>query len=60
MFNELKTVGNLKFDYQEKSDLMSYCVKLAGKMHLFETPDEMQHIIRHAYTALTFDAERVK
>lgn len=39
---------------------MSYCIKLAGKMHLFETPAEMAHLIRHTYTTLDFDEAKVK
>ena len=39
---------------------MSYCIKLAGNMHLFGTPEEMKHLIRHSYTTLDFDTEKVK
>ena len=60
MFDEVKTVGGIGFDYQEKTNLMSYCIQLASKMHLFKTPKEMCHLIRQAYTALQFDAERTK
>lgn len=60
VFNEVKTVGGIRFDYQEKTDLMSYCINLASKMHKFKTPKEMCHLIRHSYTALEFDAARIK
>lgn len=60
VFNECKTVGTIKFNFQEKTDLMQYCIRLASKMHLFETPSEMENLIRHMYTALDFDPTRIK
>ena len=50
----------MRFDFQEKTDLLSYCIKLAEKMHFFKEPGEMSHLIRQSYTALKFDPERTK
>ena len=37
---------------------MGYCIKLAGKMHLFETPKAMENLIRSSYTTLEFDEKK--
>ena len=39
---------------------MDYCISLAANMHLFETPAEMAHLIRHSYTTLDFNEAKVQ
>ena len=57
MFNEIRDVGNMRFDFLEKSDPMSYAVGLARKMAKFNTADDMAHLLRHTYVTDIYKPE---
>lgn len=58
MFDECKTVGEMKFNFVERGSVINYCVSLARKMPRFEKDEDMEHLLRHAYIADEFTKER--
>ena len=58
MFQENKTIGQIKFDYLEKGEPLNYCTRLAQRMHLFRGTTDFEHILRSQYVADTFDREK--
>lgn len=39
---------------------MNYTLKLASRMQLFETDDDVPHILRHAYVVEEIDHKRIQ
>lgn len=60
VFDEIKRIGEINFDFVDKSSPMNYTLKLASRMQLFETDDDLPHILRHAYVADELDHKRVQ
>lgn len=60
MHEECKTLGNMKFDFIDKGEAISYCIKLASTMQNFEKPEDIPHLIRQSYVADEFDKARVQ
>ena len=58
VFEECKRVGELNFDFADKSDPIDWVVTMSSKMQLFEG-EKMEHIIRHQYGAWELDKERI-
>lgn len=58
VFNEVKRVGEINFDFAEKSSPINYTQKLASKMQLFED-DLVQDIIKHQYLLEELDSKRI-
>jgi hypothetical protein len=38
---------------------MSYCIKLAGKMQLFDSPENVTDLIKHMYVVDQLDKDRI-
>lgn len=59
VFEESKTLGQIKFDFADKGSAINYCVTLSSKMQLFETETDVPHLLRHRYIADDFEKARV-
>lgn len=59
VFNEIKRVGEINFDFMDKSSPMNYTLKLASKMQLFED-DIVQDILKHQYVVEELDTKRIQ
>lgn len=59
VFNEIKRVGEINFDFVDKSSPMHYTLKLAGRMQLFED-EHIEHLLKHAYVVDELDAKRIQ
>ena len=57
MFEENRDIGTISFDFLEKGEPMNYAVNLARKMPLFETPEDVNQLIRHSYIADVYKPE---
>ena len=57
VFNESRKIGTIEFEFAEKGEPMDLAVKLTEKMAQFKTPEDMAHIIRHAYVADEYKPE---
>lgn len=60
MFEETRTLGNIKFDFADKGSAINYCVSLASTMQKFEDEKDIPHLLRHRFVADHFDKERIK
>jgi secreted Zn-dependent insulinase-like peptidase len=60
VFDETKRVGEIQFDFLDKTSPVGYTIKLAGKMQDFDTPEKIQDIIKHMYVVETLDKERTQ
>lgn len=49
VFEEIKRIGEIEFDFMDKSSPVNYCVNLAGKMQLFSEPENVADLIRSMY-----------
>ena len=58
VFDETKRVGEIQFDFMDKTSPVGYTIKLAGKMQDFDTPEKIQDIIKHIYVVETLDKDR--
>jgi len=59
IFEELKHVGALSFQFAEKEDAFEYVVRLTEKMQQFDTPEKLKDILKHQYVVEDLDAERI-
>lgn len=57
---ECKKIGNLKFDFAEKTGVVDYVKSLASIMKKFTTEEDIPHLLRHQYIADVFDEDRIK
>lgn len=60
VFNECKRIGELKFEFLEKSQPMQYVTRLAGKMQEFDTEATLPDILRHSYIVQELDRARTQ
>jgi len=49
VFEEVKQIGQINFDFMSKGSAVSFCVAKASKMQEMRTPEEMANLIRHQY-----------
>jgi secreted Zn-dependent insulinase-like peptidase len=59
IFNEIKTVGQLNFDFASKGDAVDTCCDLASDMQDFFDDEGMKHLLRAKYGPLKIDAKRL-
>lgn len=57
IFDETKRIGEITFDFLDKSTPMNYSSRLASKMQKFDTAETLPHLIRHSYITEVFDKE---
>lgn len=60
VFDEYKRVGELEFDFLDKSKPLNYCIRLASKMQKFDTNETLAELIRHSYVVESLDKPRVQ
>jgi insulysin len=56
----VKRVGEIEFDFLDKSKPLNYTIRLASKMQLFYEPEKLADIIRHQYIVEKFDPEMIQ
>lgn len=61
VFQETKRVGELEFDFLDKSKALNYSSRLASKMQQFDGAEgSVEDIIRHMYIVEDFDKGRIQ
>lgn len=60
VFEEMRTVGRLQFEYADKQDPVDYAVEMTKQMQLFTSQEEVREILRHQYVVERLDKERVQ
>jgi insulysin len=60
VFDEIKRIGEIEFDFLDKSSPVNYCVRLASKMQIFSEPENVADLIRHMYVVDQLDKERIE
>ena len=60
IFNETKRVGEIEFDFLDKSNALNYTSRLASKLQHFSEPETLPHLIKHMYVVERFDKERTQ
>jgi insulysin len=49
IFEEYRRVGEIEFQFADKEEPLEYCVKLAGKMQLFDEDVKLKDLLRHEH-----------
>lgn len=57
IFDETKRIGEITFDFLDKSAPMNYSSRLASKMQKFDSEESLPHLIKHTYIVEKFDKE---
>ena len=57
IFKEVKRVGEIEFDFLDKTKPLNYTIRMASKMQLFSEPENLADIIRHMYIVDEFIPE---
>ena len=60
MFNEIKRVGEINFEFAERSSPMSYTLKLANKLQHFKADETIPDILKHMYVVEELDRSRIQ
>ena len=53
-------MGEIEFDFLDKSKPLNYTIRLAKNMQLFSEPEKLADIIRHQYIVEKFDPEMIQ
>ena len=53
-------MGELEFDFQDKSKPLNYTIRMASKLQQFGEPDLLPDLIRHMYVVDQLDKERIQ
>ncbi len=53
----MKRIGEIEFDFLDKTSPVIYTKKMASKMQLFSEPENLADIIRHMYIVEDFIPE---
>ena len=59
IFDEVKKMGEIEFDFADKKQAMATCIKLASKLQLFEDPEHLPNILKHQYIVESLDKEKI-
>jgi insulysin len=60
IFNEIKTISQLNFDFASKGDAIDTCTDLASEMQEYSDDHGMKHLLRAKYGPLKIDSERIE
>jgi secreted Zn-dependent insulinase-like peptidase len=59
-FEEMKAIGKIKFQFQEKQNAYSYVTNLTSKMHEFDNFQDTKDILWHQFYPETLDEVIIK
>lgn len=60
IFEEIKRVGEINFEFADKKSAVNTVVGLAAKMQLFEAEEDIPNLLSHSYLTEEFDKETIK
>lgn len=60
IFDECKKIGNIRFDYSDKSGAMGYATDLASRMKKFTDNADIPNLLKHRFVSEYFDKNRIK
>ena len=60
VFEEIRDVGKIMFDFASKGRAVSDCSTLARRMNYNHSEASMNNLIRQAYGPIEFDKERLQ
>jgi hypothetical protein len=59
IFDELKQMGKINFDFADKKDGLGTCIRLAQKLQMFNKDEDLPEILKHQYIVEEFDSARI-
>ena len=52
-------MGEIEFDFLDKTKPLNYTIRMASKMQLFSEPETLADLIRHMYVVDEFNPEQI-
>lgn len=59
VFNEIKSIGEIEFEFADKRNALASSINLASIMQVLEDEKDIPELIRHQYIVDKLDKERI-